>query len=58
MMPLGSHMTPRYVETVFDFLDPLSFHSNHVNKKWPIIFKGLLHNTDVFKNWQSDKYLK
>ena len=58
MQPLGSHMPPLEVEVLNSFPDPLSFHSKYVQRNLPVKLKGLMKDTDVLKNWQSDEYLR
>ena len=58
MEPLGSHMPPLEVEVLNSFPDPLSFHSKYVQRNLPVKLKGLMKDTDVLKNWQSDEYLR
>lgn len=58
MEPLGSHMSPNFVEETEMFLDPYSFYHNFVDPKWPVVFKGLILETDAYKNWQDDNYLR
>ena len=58
MQPLGSHMEPELVRRLDHMIPPPEFYEDYVVPKRPVIFEGLLSQTDVLKNWQSDDYLR
>lgn len=58
MQPLGSHMEPELVRRLDHIITPQEFYEDFVLPKKPVVFEGLMSNTDVVKNWQSDEYLR
>ncbi len=58
MQPLGSHMEPEPVRRLDYMPSPQEFFEDFVRPKVPVVFEGLLLQQEVFRNWQSDDYLR
>ena len=58
LQPLGYHMPPLLVEETTKFPDPITFHDDYVYKNSPVIFRGIMKETEVFANWRYDSYLR
>ena len=58
MKPLGSHRPPeQLVERLV--VPPLPLHfAQYVSRRQPVVIERLIENTEVFRNLQSDDYLR
>ncbi len=58
MQPLGSHSEPELVPMLAHIPSPLEFREKYVKPGKPVVMKGVMAETEVLGNWQSDDYLR
>lgn len=58
LQPLGSHMDPELVRRTGHLPSPLEFYENYVAPQTPLIIEGALKGSTVWKDWQSDQYIR
>ena len=57
LKPLGSHMDPIIVDRTDAFPRAREFR-RYVDEHKPLLVKGLLKETDCFRNWRHDSYIR